>query len=339
MNTIISTLAVAGLAVGASAQLSLNEVARIDVSGQGIGNNISSVAWNGSDLYVAGFNNTGGNADTGIARFQDALNSGNALASTFGLRDTSGQRGYSGLAINGGTLAAAYDAGGAVLGGIAAYGLDGSTTWEISARGGSGVGFDGGDVAWTTFGSGRRSLNAAGDGSVIYDSSNGMIINGAGTGTFWRDMDFASNGDIYLREGNNLIRGVRSGVNSLSGTDLLVDEVEADFVNQQNLAVVENGLGDFVVYNERANGDTASLADTLRFVDLDGNAMSVAMNFLSTVNNGNKGYDFSYDAVSGTLAVSDSANSLVYIFEVVPAPGAIAGLGLAGLYGARRRRG
>ena len=52
---------------------------------------------------------------------------------------------------------------------------------------------------------------------------------------------------------------------------------------------------------------------------------------------GNGAYDFSFDAATQTLAISDFANRQVHIFAV-PAPGAAVLLGLAGLAAARRRR-
>ena len=146
-----------------------------------IGTNPSAVAWDGTDLYVAGFNNGGAAADTGIIKVTDALGAA-TLGSTFGARSTPSLRGFSGLDISGGTIASAYDAGGSDPRGIEAYDSTGSLLWSKAGRGGSGVGMDPGfggadaGVAWTTFGSGRRALQDTATGADIYDGTNGAVI-------------------------------------------------------------------------------------------------------------------------------------------------------------------
>ena len=119
-----------------------------------------------------------------------------------------------------GTLASAFDNGGSDPRGIEAYDTAGSLLWSKEGRGGSGVGIDPGfggadsGVAWTTFGSGRRALQDSATGADIYTGADGMVIF-TSEGTFWRDMDFDdATGDVYLREGNNVIYWSRTGGNS-----------------------------------------------------------------------------------------------------------------------------
>ena len=65
-----------------------------------------------------------------------------------------------------------------------------------------------------------------------------------GEGTFWRDMGFdRSTGDVYLREGNNVIAWDRTGDNSVSNSRIIFDPLDADFVGQQNLCVIPTASG------------------------------------------------------------------------------------------------
>ncbi len=344
------TMALTVVCVGLQAQaITLQEIARFDVDGTAdpmgnayIGTNPASVAWDGRTLYVAGFNNGPTTADVSIVAITNGTATGLQTATygaRFGVLTAATLRGYSGLDISGNSVAAAADTtGGSIPEGIAAFDLAGTPAWTKAARGGSGVGFDPGfasadaGVGWTTFGSGRRALQDTAGGADIYTTANGMIINGTGTGTFWRDMNFSPNGDIWLREGNNVIQGVRSGGNSLSATNLVVDEPEADFVNLQTIAYMDGVQGgDLVIYNDRESAaDLQNPLDVLKIITPSGASVPVNLSLLAGVNTGNGAYDFSWDSATQTLAISDFANRNVHIFSVVPEP---ASLGLAALAG------
>ena len=155
-------------------------------------------------------------------------------------------------------MVAAYDNGSATPEGITGWDLAGNQLWAKSARGSSGVGIDPGfggidaGVGWTTFGSGRRSLQDSATGADIYTSSNGMIIN-AGNGTLWRDMDFDSLiGDIYMRKSNEVVRCQRVGGNAVFNCQVLSNSQFAPFVNIQNLAYVRQGGDEVIFWNDRA---------------------------------------------------------------------------------------
>jgi hypothetical protein len=320
--------------------ITLNEIARFDVATSSgianpefVGSNPAAVAWNGRELYIAGWNATGADADVKIVEITNALSLGQVAATygaPFGSINSVNNRGYTGLDVDQNTLAAAADTvGGVIPEGIAVYDLDGTQRWTVSARGGSGVGLDPGfggvdsGVGWTTFGSGRRALQNTASGADIYTTADGMIINGANTGTFWRDMNFAPNGDIWLREGNNVISGIRSGGNALSATNLVVDEPEADGVPLQTIAYMAGTPdGDVVIYNDREVTSVGqNFADVIKFVQPDGTPVDPTVNLLGPVDTGVGAYDFSYDAATSTLAISDFANRNVHIFSVVPEPG------------------
>lgn len=353
---------VLGFSISQSQAIELKEIVRFDVDGGAdpnnagfYGSNPSAVAWSGNKLYVAGFN--GATAPSvGITEITNIGATGlvsGTLGTSFANFGAPGSRGYSGLDIldDGSLLSAAYDDGAADPNGISAYNTAGnSKVWSKSARAGSGVGFDpgfngdpnGAGTGWTTFGSGRRALQDNGTGADIFTTGNGMIINGAGTGTFWRDMEFESNGDIWLREGNNVITATRTGNNSVNTATLVVDEPEADFTNIQNIAYMEGALGgDFVIYNDRTgSGPGQVFTDVIKAIQPDGTPEPIALNLLAPVGTGAGAYDFSWSNNASTLAIVDFSNRNVHIFEVVPEPHAALLLiaGTTGLVSLGRRR-
>ena len=255
----------AGTAVTAHAQITLNEIARFNLNSTSgtanaefIGQNPGSVAWNGQKLYVAGWMSATGTAS--IIEITNPTATGfvtPTYSSRFGSLPTNGSRGYVGLAIKGGVLAAAWDNNANSANSIQSFNASAnSLLWNLSASGTStsntqgkaGVAFDpgvsgtGAGVAWTAQGSGRRAVWDATTGSPQYvlsgsstptnpSSSAGALIsvNNGGGSTAWRDIDFnPSNGDVYLRWNNGVVKGDRNGPNffkfgvSGTGTDLFV---------------------------------------------------------------------------------------------------------------------
>ena len=353
----------AGLAAPAAQAQSVfyTEVARFTLSTARpteFGTNASAIAWDGSKMYVAGYNASGGTAPVGILEVTNATATG-INAATFGtvfgeFSATGNTRGYSGLDISGSTLAAAYDAGSASADGIAAYDSAGTRLWGINARGGSGVAFDpgfntppvqGNGVAWTTFGSGRRALQNAADGSNIYTTGDGMIINttsgDTGNGTFWRDMAFdPQTGDLYPRRSNGIFKETRTGANSVSPIQEIVPAAaSANFVSGQNIAFMGQNplLADSVIYNDRGStGGGQIFTDVIKTRDANTFAeLSQNFSFLdSTVPAPGSGYyDFSYDTATNTVAILDFGNNTAHVFDVsaVPEPTTWALLGTVGI--------
>ena len=109
------------------AQIGLYELARFDLSltandsnAQFIGSNPIAVGWNGSKLYIAGFNSGTATATTAIIEVTNAASVTNFTASgfltptyssTFAGLSSPASRGYTGLAMQGGQLAASFDGG------------------------------------------------------------------------------------------------------------------------------------------------------------------------------------------------------------------------------------
>jgi hypothetical protein len=221
----------------AEAQIGLYELARFNLdstsgtaNAQFIGSNPIAVGWNGSKLYVAGFNGSGGTTNTSIVEITNAaagIAAGGfvtpSYSGTFGTISSPTTRGYTGLSMKGNQLAASFDAGSNSPNGIQMFNASTNTqSWNLSAsgtttanigttRGMAGPDFDpgylgvsgsGSGLAWTTQGQGRRFLNSESTGAAIYTTTagvpagaaQGMIINPdtavIPATTTWRDMAF-----------------------------------------------------------------------------------------------------------------------------------------------------
>jgi MYXO-CTERM domain-containing protein len=374
-NVIVGLLAVAGATGAALGQVKLQLLANIDVSGavavgspDRIGTNVAAVAWNGARLFIAGLNGSGAVLDTGIMEVQNPLSSP-ALGTRFATRSTNSSRGHTSLSIRGDELYAAWDNGAAALGGMARWDTNNTAAavWQANIRGG-GTDFDpgfagsspsAGNIGMALLGSGRRQLLDAGTGAAIYTGGGataGFIFNNSpigasvSPGSNHRDIAFnPANGDTFVRVANSIVRQTRTGDNSaINNTGQVIFEnygsggqPTAANVNMQNIAfgyVNTDALGAMLFFNDRpATNTSGSITSTVKAVQLDGTPVSLdfgSFNITSTTG----AFDFSWDQATNTLAISDFSNSRVYIFSVVPTPGAAALLGLGGLAALRRRR-
>lgn len=329
-----TTLVVLCAAATASAQVSMTFLGTLDVapactggSPSYIGNNPTAVAWNGTDLFVAGLNASGQVANSGIVKVSTPLTTP-VFGTAFGVLSTPNSRGYTGLDIRGNVLAASWDDGAVSPNGITAWDLNGAPLWARSTRGSSGVAFDpgffgtapGSGVGWTTFGSGRRSLQDTVSGADVYDSTNGMVILAPApdNGTTWRDMAFDSEtGDIWLRMGNKVLSALRVGDNAVANNQVAVQATSALTILSQNLAFVRQPIGKVVFWNDRAVQNSGqNFFDVVRCVRAStGQPVVVDWGTFAPAT-GNAAYDFSYDAGTGTMAISDLLNRQVHFFRV-----------------------
>jgi hypothetical protein len=335
MNT-RAWILVSALAGSANAQIVLTQLApAVDLSstsGAGgasfIGANPSAVAWDGTTLWVAGFNNSGLSGDVAIVRVSTPLATP-TISNAFGVRaGTVSSRGYTGLAIQGTNLAAAYDNGASDPNGIVVYDASAlAPLWSQAARGSSGVDFDpdfnaaggpqGTGTGWTTFGSGRRALNDTPTGGVIWSTANGMIFDGA-IGTVWRDIVFdPQTGDLYARNDNRLTKSVRSGSNATGASTVIGGLVTAAGFLGQNVEFLDTVFGDFLILNDRADsGVTQSLFTVVKAFSTSGSAATITWPAGFTPPVSTAWYDFSYHSASETLAVLDFTGRAVYLFGV-----------------------
>lgn len=341
-SPLLALAMLASFAGQAMAQLAMTQLAEFDVAAVGIGPGLGAVAWNGTDLVVAGFN-TGSTVQTvALARCSNAL-SAPLWSAPFGPQaGTNTQRGFVNLAFsqNGQQLAVGYDNGAAPVA-TAALQLwsAGTMLWAKAGRGSSGVGFDpgfpvgsgqGAGVAWARFGTTGRALQLASSGADVWTFVDGMSLNVAGQGTFFRDLDFDPlTGDVYLRASNNVFVGLRTADNACMPL-VLVDTVEADTVPMQNVAVVRASTGAALLWNDRTSVAAGQAwATSIRASRLDGTPQAIDWGTFAPPT-GNGAYDFSFHAGSNTVAIGDFANRKVHLFAVTVPPYYAYGQGCTG---------
>ncbi len=345
MMKTLAIATIAGMAASASGQLTLNLVNQIDLldtqdpaSASFIGSNPSAVGWDGTNMYVAGWNNGRGNGvDHGLVGIANAASS-DVLGAAFGQIATPNFRGYNSVDVQNGRVLTGYDGGSPNPQGLAIYnGATGALEDSRNER----VAFanfdpsNGGDAAWSVFGSGRLRVvdqtNLA--GPTTWDGTNGPVIF-AGS-TIQRGQDTDDSGNITLNDANgNLTYFPRTGANSTGSSVTLVSSLATG--NGNNNAILNTGFGDFVMYNDRGGNTYGS---SIAAVDTAGNAISLTINGVDLSTATSTGWwDFDYDSATGTLAAVEFSTRQAFVFQVVPAPASAALLGLGGLAAARRRR-
>ncbi|MBB6051395.1 PEP-CTERM sorting domain-containing protein [Armatimonas rosea] len=372
---ILPLVLVCAATLPASAQVQLSLLTSVSLTGA-MGNGIqpSAVAWDGTNAWVGVYNNSGAAANTFIVPVANVLTSP-TVGTSFGTFSTSNTRGISSLSVNSsGTLIASLDNGANNASSIRAFtGSTGTQLWALgdaaggndSAKRGNGTAFDpgfngtgtnAGGAAFLSIGSGRRFVVNPTTGAYLNGGTGGnadAIINFSPTSTTWRDLAFdPATGDLYTRESNRIGKATRTSNNGFSGnaSTTLVASVGATAVDSQNIAFVNNSAtGNFLLVNNRASGASGQqLGTVLQAYTTTGTALTLAFTGIDPVATVGVGsYDFSYDSVSKTLAVSDFSNKQLYIFSVgasagsvAPEPGTLAlcALGLGVGLGLRRKQ-
>ncbi|MBK8098129.1 MAG: hypothetical protein IPK26_13540 [Planctomycetes bacterium] len=299
----------------------------------GVGNNPSCIAWDGTDLFVGGFNGAVTVQAVAINKLTGALGATPTWGTPFGQQvNAPVNRGYINLAIDSvnGRLVAGYDPGTVDNFGLTAWDLSGMSLWSKPIRGSSGLEFDpgfpggnpalGAGVAWGAFNQPGRALQDAALGTDIWTVANGMNVLVPGAGGFLRDWDFdPATGDIYIRASNDVFVGRRTGDNT-TVTSVLVDLVDANLVALQNIGFLHTPNGSLVLFNDRATGAiNQPFAGVVKAVRPDGTPETIDWGTFAP-NNGAAAYDFSYDQATNTLALCDYFLRKVHIFAVsVPA--------------------
>lgn len=281
-------------------------------------------------MFVAGFQR---NFDPGVKVVEvlTPLSKQVGFGTPFGTQSSFRFRGYSGLDIQGNALAASYDIGETHADGLQLFNVtDPNNTvkeWSFAVRGIAGPSFDPGfegstpGVGYTTIGSGRRGLLDQTTGSELVPLSTGFIWWPGSPGTINRDMDFAPNGDLYVRHNNAVAKTVRTGPNSSTAQQSLFDGGANAIFNGQNLAYVSSfgPFADFLIYNDvQSSAPSGQLfADVVKFMDPDGNDLAAEFHLLGpSIADGSGYYDFDYDPATSTLALLDQANGQVHIFAI-----------------------
>ena len=307
-SCVVASVSAGLFAASAQAQtLSLYEVARFNLNSTATGSNAEfigtnpvAVGWNGSKLYVAGFN-AGASSTTSIIEITNAsgVTTGAVsgfvtptYSSRFGVVATSGTRGYSGLSMQGNLLAVAWDGGSNSANGIQMFdALTNTQTWNLSAsgtnasnvgttRGMAGPDFDpgylgnsgsGSGLGWITQGVGRRLLNASASGTTMYSATanvptgavQGGIVNTNPVSTTWRDVAFdPATGDLYMRNQVGVTRTNRTSANAFVGPTSSTSG-QSDYIYINSGSATSNNVGINIGFmNSVASGTFGSFSNS-----------------------------------------------------------------------------
>jgi hypothetical protein len=313
----LATVGILATTSAASAQRLLQRSASIDLSSQffaGVtpsdyGWNPVSVAFDGTNAYVGGWNSGTLSGNVGIVRVDNILAPGPTLtplpASVFvspnfrGINDMAWDK-------QTGALYSGHDAGGSLPSTITRHNPDGSANWLVNpptrvfALGIDPVVNPGGGsitsgVAFLNQGNGRRGALATSDGSLLYTPqtfslpTDGAIVNGSPTfmGTAWRSVAFDSEGNIALSEDTGFQYGLRVNENrfstigggTLDATSSSLRKVSNDFNNVAvGVAIMEDVTGpggDLVAFSTRGTADATT---SVNVIDLLGNNQTLNVN-------------------------------------------------------------
>ncbi len=320
-----------------------------------IGSNPSAIAWDGARMFIAGFNN--GSGPVGITEVLNATDTGVVFQPTFtdafNIQNAPLSRGYSGITLQGNTLAATIDMDPEQPGNLSAYDVSSTTPaplWSAAGRGSAGVAIDpgyvvggvsqgGGGIGWGSFGGGvagsslRRAVNDPVTGAAIYGFSSAPDAPVPAGLQYWNPADPAiqpapitvprdiafdlDTGDIFGRVNNTVTKAVRTGPNE-SGTKSVLYNTYQGLAIGQNIAVMNDTVdGDLVIYNVRDDGGFRQLFSVANeIMTTSGTPQTVTYNFLDDLDLESTGYyDFSFDVASQTLAVLDFGNRRASVFR------------------------
>ena len=376
----VGLLAACGWLAGpaVAAQLELQHLAAYDLglyfnSTSGYGQNPLSVAFDGTNAYVGGFNSTTAAANIGVVKVENVVGGSptyTPLANT--VFSSPASRGLDALAYNAGAgaLIMCPDSGSATTSFISRRNAgDGSTVWSIAnpqsarpmamavdPRGDNG----GAGVAFLVQGSGRRRLLSMATGATVFDGGNGGIINTSpDSGTTWRGMAFDDLGNIVVGNQSAYGYGVRNTDNqwkTLAGalnltTRSVLKNVTVNNVGQ-GVAILEDLGSDLIAFSGR---NMTTLTDSLGGVttvdnkmvhirNLDGSTTGLTQIALAGNENGIgtpwadnlKNLAFGLDASGkATLLVLDYTGRRLDVYQI-PEPTTLALFALVGLVLRRR---
>lgn len=350
----LGVLAALAIPVGtaAGAQTELQHVANIDLGGQfnsgtGYGDNPLSIAFDGANAFIGGFNNSGATGNIGVVKVSNIFGVGSPVFTPLPMTQFSSptSRGLDSLAYDAASdsLIMHHDSGGATGFISRRNATDGSTVWSIAnpqgARPLGAVGVDPvGDsgnpgVAYLLQGSGRRRLLSMTDGSTIYDGSNGGIINSTPTyfGGAWRSVAFDTDGNIAVTEDTGYQYGERVGVNqwqALNGTlDRTSSSAQKDVaINNvgQGIAIMEDLGSDLLAFSGRnmttltdLNGGVTNVSDTdVHIRNLDGSIAGLTQIVLTGDEDG-LGTAWQNDAKNLAFALDDTGQATLLVVDFI----------------------
>jgi hypothetical protein len=345
-------------------------------SATGYGDNPLSIAFDGTNAYVGGWNNSASAASIGVVKVSNIFGIGTpGFTPMPATQFTSpASRGLDALGYHPGTgsLLMAHDSGTAANSFVSRRNVsDGSSVWSISnpqtARpfamavdplgdgGSAGVGF-------LVQGSGRRRLLSMSTGATIFDGTNGGIINTSpDSGSTWRALAFDSDGNVVVanqsaygygdRVTNNQWQTLAAAPNLT--TRSILKNITANNVGQ-GIVIMEDLGSDLLALSGRnmtmftdSTGGVTTVSDTdVHIRNLNGAVSGLTQFVLHGDEDGigtpwandTKNLAFGLDASgNGTLLVVDFVERRLDVYQV-PEPGTVAFVALGGLAMLRRRR-
>jgi hypothetical protein len=347
-----------------------------DGTANGIGSNIGDVAFDGTNLYVAGYHTGSGQRTVGMARISNFFDGTNFVASNTTLTvDWKVQLSQDGdsrdtrLVYYNGFLYLGTGLGSTTATGIRKYDTNGNlvTSWagdgvlspseagvsrydtlEIDPRGPA--------LAVGVFGSTiirRFDLNT---GTNVGNTS---AVSGAPTAV--RDITFAPNGNMYYKwnGGTGNAAGVRlfTRVNDTTFSDagqfvsLTEGGLQQSTVTYVPVSQAYGHLADLVLYNNRVSG-----TNWLIVYDVNGNLVTTLTGVGPTADGFTPPSGYANTLLNSSYFITSSGRLFIFvvqgggatgtyidrldIYEVVPEPASLMalGVGLAGLLGLRRRK-
>lgn len=353
MKRVMTVLVVALCAATAANAIDFYNVATVDttINGINIGARPSSVAFNGTDLFVGG-------AFTGklVSKVADPLGTP-SLAMQFGTPSVG--NGIMSLDVYGNVVVSATNNAGGndfaethdLMGNQLGFRLGSASTGRFDgaandpgwlAGGGGGAG-----VHLGAYANGTRSLYDVPLANVL---DNGFTTWTPNLGSGTRDLVYdKTTGDMYIRTLNGIGRAKRVGPNNFekfsapgtAGMDEIVIAPDG-FSSAINVEFLPefNGPGSpsVVIGNWRTGGPVWE--NSINLFDVTGSGLLEPDNwynadgsgpFAALGSGGDAWYDFSYDAGTGLLAVSDYSTEKIYFFagQPIPEPASVLLIGLA----------
>jgi hypothetical protein len=325
-------------ALPASAQIQLSLLSTVSLTpSMGAGIQPSAVAWDGTNAWVGAYNNSGAVNNTFIVPVTNAVTAP-TLGTSFGSFSTANARGISSLSVNSsGVLLASLDNGAGTASSVRGFtGSTGASLWSLGGGtpdagkrgdgsafdpGFNGTGSNAGGASFLSIGSGRRFVVDPSTGAYLNGAAGGSdaIINFATVSTTWRDLAFdPATGDLYTRESNRIGKAARTANNAFSASTVLVPSIGNAANDNQNIAFVNASVSSFLLVNDRQSAAAGQqLGTVLKAFSPTGAALSLAFTGINPVTTTGVGaYDFSFNARTNTLAVSDFTNKNLYIFSV-----------------------
>ncbi|MEM7312442.1 MAG: hypothetical protein AAF497_04755, partial [Planctomycetota bacterium] len=296
-----------------------------------IGTRATSVAWNGTSIFVGGQNELDQVGSVGVAQLNpiaspmDALSSPRLITS---YDEVSTGFGISSLDLHGNSIAVSYEDGFAQANGsVAAFDIvDGSQRWSVNSPGAIGVSFDpgqghlqGNGVSFASPGARRLSRLDSESGEVLRDQTNGMLWNHSDVVGDINDVDFnRRTGDVHVRHNGQIMTGTRVSPDDVDPVRYIAGQVATgDHLNLEPLLVFSTDvLYDGILYNVPQADSTWH--ESIRLVEANG-VFSESINFRFLGNDipaaGSGDFDFAYDHDSRQLAVLDISNQSVHVFS------------------------